>query len=169
MLSGLNKSLWHVFDIIAIQIVSFLPFLIWQGFAWTCPNAPCLIAILRLLLDCFACAHLPLPLHLLLLYHFHNSFLLYYLRIVILALQHLPFIGVNPKVHNPFPLPSTYHHKIYLLHNLVFSKKFLNCPRNICLLSGGNFFVIWEEIQIMYILLLKKNQFESVFWPSWSI
>lgn len=111
------------------------------------------------------------PVHLPLLCHFHHSFLLYYYRIVILALEHLPFIGVNPKVYKPFPPPSTYHNKIYLLHNLVFSKKFLKCPRNIFVcFQGGNSFVIWEEIQIMlYILLLKKNQFESVFWPRWSI
>ena len=95
---------------------------------------PCLIAVLRLLLDYLV----PLTFHFYTISTIPSYF--YYYIIVILALQHLPFIGVNPKVYNPFPLTSTYHHKIYLLHSLVFSKKLLRHPRDICFMLTGEFF-----------------------------
>lgn len=43
--------------------------------------------------------------------------------VVILTLQHLPLVKVNPKVYNPSPHTSTYHQKIDLLDRLAFSKK----------------------------------------------
>lgn len=62
------------------------------------------------------------------------------------------------KIYNLSPPTSTYHHKIHLLHNLIFSKKPFEIPKGPWLhVFRRKKFLKFEKRFILYILLFLKR------------